>query len=141
MVEIGPLLQLAEVVEFPEQHLWTLVTDDGAVVELELDDEQQRVVLATDVCELSPEDVTRHCQTLLHVNLLWRQTGGVRFALAETTVVEMLELPLAMADLPTLATAVTNLCASAQEWRQFLLASPGDAILPVDPLESSAIRV
>jgi hypothetical protein len=124
LAELGPLLGLAEVVEFATHNLWTLAFDDGDVVEVELDDVHQRVVFCMDVCDLPGEDLARHARTLLQANLLWRQTGGVRFALAEPTVVQMFELPLDRADLSTLATALRNLHVNARLWRAILTAVP-----------------
>jgi hypothetical protein len=142
MSEIGPLLELAEVVEFAEQSLWVLVFDDGTWVEVELDAQQQRVLFTNEAGELPADRAEAVCRTLLAASLLWRQTGGLHYALDGHTVVQMLELPLAQLDLSTMATVLRNLQAGAQRWRAILAApaaEPG-AIAPIS-YTSGALRV
>lgn len=121
MTEIGPLLDLAEVVSFPEQCLWTLTLDNGAVVECELEASGERLLCSMEAGELVDEADMR---LMLQYNLLWSQTGGMHFALAGGTAMLLRELPSAALDLPTLSAAVVDLQEQASVWRQIFSAAP-----------------
>jgi hypothetical protein len=141
MSEIGPLLDLAEVVEFAECGPWTLAFEDGLVLEVELDDANHRVVLSMEIGDLPPDRASALSATLLQYNLLWRETGGVRFALAGDSVAQLLDLAVDRADLPTLAVVAKSLHANALRWQTLLSASaPPASVQPALP-PGGAIRV
>jgi hypothetical protein len=52
MAEAGPVLELAEVMAFPDQSLFTLVFDDGEVVEIEYDEAYGRVLVSHEVADV-----------------------------------------------------------------------------------------
>lgn len=122
MREIGPLLDLAEVIEYPDQALWLLVRDAGSVIEVELDEARARLTLSMEL-GTAPDDPALH-RTLLQYNYLWRHSGGMRMALAGDTLVQLLELSVPGLDSPTLARVLDNLQDNATLWRQLLSAPP-----------------
>lgn len=121
MSEIGPLLDLDEVVEHPGEAVWVLVFADGAVIEAEYDEAAGgRLLLSMELGEPAEADAAELHRTLLQYNSLWRRTGGVRMALAGRTVVQALELAVPGLALSTLASALTGLHGNAALWRDLL---------------------
>lgn len=137
MAEIGPLLDLAEVVAFAQHRLWTLAFDDGQVVEVETDAAGSRVLFSIEVAPAVPDESLR---LMLQFNQLWQQTGGLHFALGGEVATLMLELPVDMLDAPLLATALGNLHDRGAQWRRLLGASP-TAPQGGDELPTGALRV
>lgn len=135
MTEIGPFMPLREVVEYADEARWMLVLDNGAVIEAEHDAGRGRLVLSIEVGEPAPEDAASLYRTLLQYNDLWRNTGGIRMALADQTVVQSIELPAdASLDLDTLSRGLSGLYANTAVWRVMLASPPeGEASRP-DPL-------
>ena len=141
MCDIGPALDLAEVMAFPEHRLWTLAFDDGELIEAETDETGRRVLFSMEAGELSADNADASRTTMLEFNLLWGRTGGLHFALADRTAVLMLELPAAEIDVPTLSTVLPNLRAHALQWRPLLASLARPAPAETSPLAGGAIRV
>ena len=121
MSEIGPPLDLDEVVEHPGEAVWVLVFADGAMIEAEYDEAAGgRLLLSMELGEPAEADAADLHRTLLQYNSLWRRTGGVRMALAGRTVVQALELAVPGLALSTLAGALTGLHGNAALWRDLL---------------------
>lgn len=130
MCEIGPLLDLDEVIEQPADAVWVLVFADGTVIEAEYDEAAGgRLMLSMELGTPAEAAATDLHRLLLQYNYLWRQTGGVRMALAGSAVVQALELAVPGLALPTLADALTGLHDNAAPWRA-MLAAPADAGAP-----------
>jgi hypothetical protein len=124
MSEIGPLLDLDEVIEHAGEAVWVLALADGAVVEAEYDEAAGgRLLLSMELGEPAEAGAAELHRTLLQYNYLWRQTGGVRMALAGRVVVQGLELAVPGLDLSTLAAALTGLHGNAALWRDLLASS------------------
>lgn len=132
MTEIGPLLGLDEVVEYADQALWIVVFNDGQVLEAEYDAPAGRLVLSMDLGVPAADAAADLHRLLLQYNYPWRQTGGVRMALAGDTVVQMLELSDARLELQALARAFAGLHGNAVTWRALLAPAAGadDAASP-----------
>jgi hypothetical protein len=132
MTEIGPFMHLREVVEYADEARWVLVLDNGAVIEAEHDADRARLALSIEIGEPAAEDAAALYRTLLQYNQLWRNTGGIRMALADQTVVQSVELPAdASLDLDTLSRGLAGLHANTAVWRVMLASRPeSDASRP-----------
>ncbi len=138
MSEIGPLLELAAVIESDDGDGWILAIDEDDGVLVELDDEEGRIFLSAEAGV--PDDEARPglYETLLVYNAQWHASGGVRMALDEPggAVVQMLELPAAGLDASRLAQVFVAFLQALSGWRAVVAGSPGGA----DSLDASAPR-
>ena len=142
MCEIGPALDLDEVIEQAGHAVWVLAFPEGAVIEAEYDEAGGgRLLLSMELGEPEPGAAADWHRVLLQYNALWRQTGGVRMALSGTVVVQALELAVPGLTLPVLADALSGLRTHAVLWRA-LLASDGPAGPPGGdaPLDLGTLR-
>lgn len=138
MSEIGPLLGLGEVIEYPGQALWIIVFQDGQALEAEYDASGERLLLSMDLGAPEAGEAAALYRLLLQYNHAWRRTGGVRMALAGENVVQMLELAGPRLEAQTLARALAGLHANAELWRALLTPPPGADAASPDP---HALRV
>jgi hypothetical protein len=127
MTEIGPALELAEVTEFEQDNLWTLVLRDGVVLFVDYEPEDQRLWLSADVCVPLPGDHLRLYELMLQYNARWQQTGGVRLALdgPEGSVVQAYDLPVAGLDLHRLQNVIRNFRDTLAGWRKIVATGVG----------------
>ena len=97
MSEIGPLLELAAVIESDDGDGWILAIEEDDSVLVELDEAEGRIFLSAEVG--LPDDEARPglYETLLVYNAQWHASGGVRMALDAPggEVMQILELPAA----------------------------------------------
>jgi len=141
MCEIGPLLDLDEVIEQTAASVWILAFADGTVIEADYDEAAGgRLLLSIELGEPDPAGAAEWHRTLLQYNYLWRQTGGVRMALAGTVVVQALELAVPGLALSTLADALTGLRGNAALWRDLLASSAEPGPQAGAPLDMSTRR-
>ena len=126
MAEIGPALELAEVLEHAESQTWTLVDQAGVVLFAELLTPEGLLVLSAEAGTPQPEDSARLYPLMLQYNARWQETGGVRLALdgPDGAVVQAYALPIADLDLPRLGTVIQNFRATLAGWRT-IVAGPG----------------
>lgn len=119
MAELGPLFDLAAVIELDGGREWKLAVDEDNLVSVELDPVTGSLVLSADIASL-PADKTRDfLEMLLIYNGQWAQTGGVRMSLTEPggLVVQSVELFGDALDLSTLATVLKNFLDIRAGWR------------------------
>lgn len=138
MSEIGPLLGLGEVIEYPGEALWIIVFQDGQVLEAEYDAPGERLLLSMDLGAPQAGEAAALHRLLLQYNHSWRQTGGVHMALAGDNAVQMLALAGPSLERQTLARALAGLHANAALWRALLTPPPGADAASPDP---HALRV
>ena len=102
-------------------------------IDCEYEPTLQRLMLTIPVGVVAPERQARVYETLLAFNLIWRDTGGVRMALAGPNgqVVQMVDLTGAELSTDLLLTVMTNLVEKADIWRDFIAGSQEKS-----PLES-----
>jgi hypothetical protein len=136
MTEIGPALELAEVLEHPESHTWTLADQDGIVLFAELLPDEGVLFLSAEAGTPQPDDRARLYPLMLQYNARWQETGGVRLALdgPEGAVVQAYALPVTDLDLARLCTVIRNFRATLGGWRT-IVAGPGSA--GAEPNEAS----
>lgn len=116
MEEIGPLLQLHEVLASSEGPSWSLQWDDGLVVIADYDDDDQRVTLTAHVGAMPTENSHELADLILRFNGLWYETGGLRLGLDDVNIVQIYDLFAVNLDSPTLCTLVTRFAEKARAW-------------------------
>jgi hypothetical protein len=123
MTEIGPLLEIEEVVEYPAQSLWTLTIDTGTVVFAEYDEASGQVILSVDVGALPSERRAELHDVLLRYNGRWEDTGGIWMSLdADGEMVQQTALiPAAHLDTRGLHVTLMNFLDVLGHWRQQIL--------------------
>lgn len=123
MNEIGPRLEIGEVIEYPEQQLWTLTIDIGTVVFAEYDEAGRQLILSVDVAELPSERRTELLDLLLRYNGRWEETGGLWMSLdgGGEIIQQCAVLPAADLDTRDLQIALTNFLDVMAHWRQQIL--------------------
>jgi hypothetical protein len=151
MAEIGPLLELGEVVAFDDQAVWTLVVDTETVVFADYDEADERLWLSA---EIGPppagSDRAGLYETLLTYNNSWRETGGLRVSLDEPGAGGALslayDLPAAALELSRFRLALAGFLDALRAWREGLAniasgAAPPDLTeAPFNPFLSGAFR-
>ena len=149
MTEIGPRLELAEVIEFTEDESWLLAADEQSVVAVDYDAENAKLVFSAEVAEPSGSDRLALYQSLLEFNAQWPSTGGLRFGLeGPTGMVQMaFDLPIAVIDIQKLEVVVKNFLEQLDLWRSMVLegldGEPGEdqpTEQAGDPLQQGMIR-
>jgi hypothetical protein len=122
MSEIGPLLNLAEVIEYNKDNFWILTLDDETLVEVDYSDDFKRIVLSVEIG--APPEVKRYgiYEFVLQYNYLWRDTGGARLALDGPAgkVVYLFELPTTDLDINRLSTTLENLFEHLKTWKKII---------------------
>ena len=136
MSEIGPLLEVAAVIEADDGDGWILAIEEDDSVLVELDEAEGRLFLSAEAG--LPDDEARPglYETLLVYNAQWYASGGVRMALDEPggEVVQMLELPAAGLEASRLAQVFVAFLEVLSGWREVVAGSPGGG----DGLDASA---
>ena len=127
MSEIGPLLELAAVIESDDGDGWILAIDEDDSVLVELDEAEGRIFLSAEVG--LPDDAARPglYETLLVYNAQWHTSGGVRMALDAPggEVMQILELPAAGLDAARLAQVFVAFLEVLSGWRAVAAGGPG----------------
>lgn len=123
MNEIGPLLEFEEVVEYPEQSLWTMTVDEETVVLAEHHEEAGQLMLSVDVAEMPNERRAELLDDLLRYNGRWDETGGVCMSLdAEGRIVrQSAVLPINGLDSRMLHIALESFLSTMNIWRKQIL--------------------
>ena len=148
VAELGPLLELAEVMAFAAESLWTLVVDEDTVLFLDLEEEQRRLWLSAEVATPPAAERARLHDMLLAYNHRWRDTGGLRMSLDGEggAVVLSYDMPAEGLELSRLAMVVTNFVDVLRAWREGIgqmataAPSPGLAETPFNPMMMGMIR-
>ena len=120
--ELGPALELGEIVERPDANAWGLATRDGKVFFLEFVPDDDRLWLSADAGTPRSEARAELYALMLQYNAQWQRTGGVRLALdgPEGEVVIAYDLPASGLDLPKLCTVIRNFQDMADGWRKIV---------------------
>jgi hypothetical protein len=81
LAETGAILELAEVIGFESENLWTLEVDETTILFVDHEANQHRIVLSGEV--VKPHDARKISayELLLQYNNQWKSTGGLRMAL------------------------------------------------------------
>lgn len=130
MEEIGPSMPDIEAVIQSEEKNWAIQFEDQSIVMLEWTDRPDRVVLSAMLGTPSEKMQLSVYETLLCYNLLWKDTGGVKMALAGPggELILLYELHASELTLNELQTVLSNFTSIAQVWSVYVM---GESEQPV----------
>lgn len=119
MAELGPLMELAAVVEYADAGTWRLDVNDETTVFVELDEDSAVLTLSSEVAALpSSTDLDRLYRLLLQCNGHPERTGGLTLGLdSEDVVTQSLRMPAAGLDRSGLAETVAGFIQRLDGWR------------------------
>ena len=130
MEEIGPNMPEIEAVIQSEEKNWAIQFDDQSIVMVEWTDRPDRVVLSAMLGTPAEKMQLSVYETLLCYNLLWKDTGGVKMALAGPggELILLYELHASELSLNELQTVLSNFTSIAQVWSVYVM---GESEQPV----------
>ncbi len=130
MEEIGPSMPDIEAVIQSEEKNWAIQFEDQSIVMVEWADRPDRVVLSAMLGTPSEKMQLSVYETLLCYNLLWKDTGGVKMALAGPggELILLYELHASELNLNELQTVLSNFASIAQVWSVYVM---GESEQPV----------
>ena len=138
MQEIGSALDLEDAAPLggdPRSTLWELTIAPGQTFQLTCLEEKQSLLLSTTLDEPFSD---KHFKTLLLLNGLYEQTGGIRMGLEYPggNIVMNFESPLDTLPLEQLRTVIFNLTSELVSWRGLIQSEPGEidppSVMPAD---------
>jgi hypothetical protein len=143
MEEIGPAMPEIDAVIQSEEENWAIQFEDQSIITLEWALKPDRVVLSTILGIPSESMQLTVYETLLCYNLLWKDTGGVKMALAGPNGELMLLYELYMSDLTLndMQTVLRNFVSIGQVWSVFVAGEEDPAAVlpaPIDMLHLGA---
>ena len=118
--QLGPANpEVANVTQITED-TWAVGFDEQSIILVQLDDAGRELVFTCAVGE--PTEAARHAvyESLLAYNALWRETGGVRMAVADGAVLQICSADAASLDLERLGTILGNIVQKARVWRRYV---------------------
>jgi len=136
MEQVGPALPGAENVTEIEDGVWAIGFDERTIVMLQLDD-RGRLTLTLDVGRCLEAKRAAAYEALLTYNALWRETGGIRMALADGSVLQLFTATAAGLTVEALAAIVESFVEKALVWRDYLETSDYAAA----PAQPAGMRV
>lgn len=143
MEEIGPAMPEIDAVIQSEDENWAIQFEDQTIVTLEWAEKPDRVVLSTMLGIPSESMQLSVYETLLCYNLLWKDTGGVKMALAGPNGELMLLYELYISDLMLndMQTVLSNFVSIGQVWSVYVSGEEDQAAImqaPIDMLHLGA---
>lgn len=137
MEEIGPAMSEIEAVIQSEEKNWAIQFEDQSIAMLEWAEKPDRVVLSAMLGIPSESMQLSVYETLLCYNLLWKDTGGVKMALAGPSGELMLLYELYAGDLSIneLQTVLTNFVSIAQVWTLYVTGEGEQSVSLPDPVD------
>jgi hypothetical protein len=143
MEEIGPAMPEIDAVIQSEEENWAIQFEDQTIVTLEWAKNPDRVVLSSMLGIPSESMQLSVYETLLCYNLLWKDTGGVKMALAGPNGELVLLYDLYMNDLMLneLQTVLSNFVSIGQVWSVYVTGEAEQNTImpaPVDMLHLGA---
>ena len=139
MGRLGPETPGVEAVVATGPGAWAVLMADGREIRFELDTETGGLIAATGLGRPQPAERMKVYEAALLFNTLWRQSGGLRLAMAgeHGPMTLGLELPAAAMDLEGLQTVLAALAARGKSWAEFV----GGTDAGPEPAPTSFIRV
>ncbi len=136
LVEVGELLDLAQIAAAEEEPSWQLTTRDGEIVHVDFEQETSRLYLSIGMAR--PEDYG----LLLTYSGLWKKTLGLYCALEGTEGDAILVFSRVASYLqpPRFAGIIEDVVSRAAIWRAYLARSGDSAVEPPLPSDAMMIR-
>jgi hypothetical protein len=142
--EVGPLDERIATVIKTSDGAYAIRFEDVDVL-AEWDDTRKRLVLSCEIGAVPPERAGQIYEILLTYSMAWRDTGGLRMALAGLggNAVQLVDLAGEEIAARRIAIVAVNLAERTRVWRAFftLHAGEGPGPEPADLLASHMIRV
>lgn len=118
--QLGPTIPgLAHITQIAEG-TWAVGFDERSAILLQLDDEGAELVFTCPAGQPAPVARETVYASLLAYNALWRETGGVRMAVADGEVLQIASADAARLTLERLASIVVSLAEKARVWRRYV---------------------
>jgi len=138
MAAIGPAMNLGEVRAYAALSAWALVLDEDRIVFAELDRDEGRLWLSSEIAPLPQAGRLELLERLMTFNGQWHEAGGYRLALDDTQANLLLACDLRAEGLRVewLQTAMTNFLGALAAW-QGIVAAKGQGAQ--SPLPSGAV--
>lgn len=120
LVEVGPLLDNAAIVELDDLNNWLILLDDQLQLFAEYIPDQRRLYLSADVGDPPEEKRLEIYSMLLQFNLQWQESSGLRFAIDSPggTVVQVFDVALDSLDATQLQSAIAGFLEMLIAWRK-----------------------
>ena len=138
LTQIGPQMDLDEVIAHHDDHLWLLQGGDDVLIEIIWVAERETLVFSAIIGPVPEENLSSVMPLLLNYNYAWEATGGARMALdpSDREVVLLFDSPAGSMDLPTMQAILGNLLEMVPLWRN-IFQSPSESLagMPLEPLE------
>lgn len=127
--QIGPQMDLDEVVAYTEENFWLLQGGDEVLMEITWVEDRQTVVFSGLLGTIPEENTANVHAMLLHYNYAWESTGGCRMAVDpnDGEVVLLVDHPVVELDLPTLQEILGGLLSLVPIWRAAIQAPVDDS--------------
>lgn len=144
MEEIGPIMPEIEAVIQSEEKNWAIQFDDQSIVMLEWTEKPDRIVLSSMLGMPAEKMQLSIYETLLCYNLLWKDTGGVKMALAGPggELILLYELHASELSVNELQVVISNFSSIAQVWSVYVMGEgeqpAGNIPGPMDMLHMGA---
>jgi hypothetical protein len=110
--ELGHVTQVADTA-------WYVGMEERMDILLELDADGAQLVLTAPLGQVAP-DATSLQEMFLGYNALWRDTGGVRLAVADGEAMQLLAVEASGLDVATLRRILDNFAEKARVWQRMV---------------------
>jgi hypothetical protein len=120
MEALGPASPAVSHVTQVEEDIWAVGLAEDSVVFLELDPDQDRLVLTSNVGKPRDSDREKLYEAMLGYNALWRDTGGVQMAVAAGDAMQTYALAAAGLQLDLLQATLEDFAGKARIWRTLM---------------------
>jgi hypothetical protein len=121
MEQLGPSHPNVSNVTQVSGNTWAVGFDTDTIVMLELDNEERNLVLMAEIGQPNGSgDRGKICEMLLTYNALWRETGGVKMAMAGGEAMQLYSMDAAEVTMASLRTVLENFVEKAKVWRRFV---------------------
>lgn len=147
MEELGPATDEVTDVLREADASWTIALEDETVIGIDFVEEQEKLLLSTELGE-PPQERRSFCNELFMVyNFNWVQSGGVKIGLESPNgeYVMMFELNAAGLSLQKLQMVIANMARQTLAWRELIATGMEGATSPESSIDSdltnAAIRV
>lgn len=119
--ELGPSLELNRIINH-EDEFWTLVFDDEQEMDIQYLDGQEELLISSAMVIEEYDNEQKLFKLLLEYNFLYKDTGGVQFALNPDNSDVVLQVSTHLnVDISHLANLVQQLKELAISWSHFIL--------------------
>ncbi len=127
LLEAVPVMEGAQALLRQDDTSWILAFSDEVAVELHVDEHMSKLVLCMPLGRARDEQSAATHRALLVANGLWRETGGLRFALdsPDGEIEQCLDLNLNEISMQGLIAILQDFTDRGQVWREIIMLKGG----------------